>query len=361
MPVNSFGSHQAPTPLQSREPLLGCLAESWPPRQWCDVTILIAVSGGADSTALLCGLAQLRQSGPGRLVIGHFNHGLRGHESDLDEEFVRQLGSQLDLEVVIGRGGHRHASPESQPTIDSVIEEQCRAQRYDFLIQAAGKVGARYLVTAHTADDQAETILHRIMRGTGLRGLGGIPRARAAGPAVSLIRPLLKVDRTQVLDYLAHLGQAYRSDATNALLHNTRNRIRHELLPQLAGEFNPQIKKALTSLGELAGEAQAVIDDLVESILSAAVLSRHEQAYEIDCRSLAKQPRYLVRECLVQLWRRQGWPEQAMSMSHWQTMTDLALLPEPDPTGTQVFPSAVHCTRLAHRLRLEARGDRANS
>ena len=109
------------------------------------------------------------------------------------------------------------------------------------------------MAVGHTRDDQAETILHRIVRGTGPRGLAGMPAWRPLSEEVVLLRPLLKVARAAIRDYLVALGQPYRDDATNADLSRTRARIRHDLLPKLAAEYNPKVANALVRLGELAG------------------------------------------------------------------------------------------------------------
>jgi tRNA(Ile)-lysidine synthase len=173
--------------------LLTKLAGDWPPEQWRDVTVLVAVSGGADSVALLRGLCALRSAGDGRLVIAHFNHRLRGAESAADQTFVEELGQQQALRVILGsRDGDGRASSE----------ETLREQRYQFLRQAADQAGARYVAIAHTADDQVETVLHNILRGTGLAGLAGIPRVRPLTEAATLIRPLLGATRAEVLAFL---------------------------------------------------------------------------------------------------------------------------------------------------------------
>ena len=162
------------------------LAASWPPEDWKDLTVLAAVSGGGDSVALLRGLAALKLPGEGRLIAAHVNHKLRGADSDADQAFVQELCGQLGLACEV-------ATAAVDPTAGSRgqgIEATARRARYAVLEEMAGRVGARFVVTAHTADDQAETILHRILRGTGIRGLSGMSRSRRLGPA-TLLRPLL--------------------------------------------------------------------------------------------------------------------------------------------------------------------------
>src|SRR5262245_33439052 len=229
---------------------LANLAAAWPPANWQDVTVLVAVSGGADSAALLRGLVEIRSAGEGRLIAAHFNHKLRGAESDADQAFVEQLGRELGVKVVTGQ-----REGEGERGREGAAEESLREARYEFLTLVSGIYGARYVATAHTADDQVETVLLNVLRGTGLAGLAGIPCVRQLAEATTLIRPLLDVTRADVLEFLAGLKQPFREDASNRNLDYTRNRIRHELLPLLAREYNPQVREALRRLAQLAGEA----------------------------------------------------------------------------------------------------------
>ena len=176
------------------------VAQDWPPRVWQDVPVMVAVSGGADSVALLRILERLRPPAA-RLWVAHFHHGLRGADADADEQFVAALADRLKLGFRAGR------VPASQLAAGSDgLEAAARRARYAFLTTAAEQVGARYLAVAHTADDQAETILHRILRGTGPAGLAGMPRVRMLSPAVSLVRPLLTIRRLELRDYLEAAG-----------------------------------------------------------------------------------------------------------------------------------------------------------
>jgi len=163
---------------------------------WNDVGVVVAVSGGADSVALLRGMASARSTlaGSGRLIVAHFNHGLRGAESDADQAFVEELAARFQLQCCSAR-----AAPAGS---GHVAEEAARNQRYAFLLQTASTQGARVVATAHTADDQIETVLHRVVRGSGLSGLAGIPFTRSLSEAVALVRPLLHYRRAEILAYL---------------------------------------------------------------------------------------------------------------------------------------------------------------
>ncbi|HWB12248.1 MAG TPA: tRNA lysidine(34) synthetase TilS [Pirellulales bacterium] len=317
------------------------------PDDWQDATVLAAVSGGADSVALLRGLHAIRSRAKSCLVVAHFNHELRD-EADGDERFVVQLAAQLGLECVVGRANRPALA--RRPT--SGVEESARRARYDFLRATAAETGARYVATAHTADDQAETVLHRILRGTGVAGLRGMRRTRALAEGISLVRPLLNVRRAELTAYLAELGQAFREDATNAERRFTRNRLRHDLLPQLAEHYNANVVDALLRLSRLAGEAQDVIDDLVTEMVRQHVCFEGNRL-RIARAELANRPLYLIREMLVSAWRRQGWPEQAMGFAEWELLADLLASDTPSGCSPRMLPGGVRVARQADELVLE--------
>ncbi len=328
------------------------LSESWPPGEWAGVTVLVAVSGGPDSVALLRGLHHLRQSGgsDGRLVVAHVNHRLRP-EADAEEAFVRELAERLGLpceaarvdpaELDLGDGLESAARcPVSPPA-------RCRrAARH------------RYLATGHTDDDQAETMLHHILRGAGLAGLAGMPRARLLGPAVTLIRPLLGLRRSDVEEYLVQLGQASCHDATNLSLEHTRNRVRHELLPLLTERFGPQVTASLLRLGALAGEAHQVLAGLGGNLADEAAAALRGGEVQVSRERLAGQPRYVVREMFCQLWRRQGWPLQDMTFRHWEELADMTVPGGGAAPIQHVFPGNVTVRADGHALRLVRAGAR---
>jgi tRNA(Ile)-lysidine synthase len=317
------------------------LAAAWPPHSWGDVTVLLAVSGGPDSVALLRAMAALKSGGRGRLLVAHVNHQLRGEESDADEAFVVDLCRRLEVPCEVqrvspeGRSASCPKGPEAAShkagrsalpghDLRDGLEAAARSVRYDLLRQAACRVGARYVATAHTADDQAETILHRVLRGTGIAGLSGMARVRPLGPA-TLIRPFLGLRRAELLGYLQDLGQPYRVDASNADTRFTRNRIRHDLLPELAARFNPGVVDALLRLGSLAGEVQTVVDGIVEGLSHACLSEQGPDAVRIRVQPVADQPRYVVRELLMAVWRRRGWPLQAMGLHEWEVLAEMLL------------------------------------
>ena len=265
--------------------------------------------------ALLGGLAALKLPGEGRLIAAHVNHKLRGADSDADQAFVQGLCRQLELACEVATAAVDPAAGSG----GQGIEATARRARYAALEEAAGRVGARFVVTAHTADDQAETILHRLLRGTGIRGLSGMPRSRRLGPA-TLLRPLLGIGRAELAEYLRDRQQPFRTDASNRDLRFTRNRIRNELLPLLTAHYNPAIVEALLRLGELAGESQSLIDAMVCDVAQRCVHRVGRDEVRVDLNILAAQPPHLVREVLMHLWRRQGWPRVAMGFAEWESL-----------------------------------------
>jgi tRNA(Ile)-lysidine synthase len=326
-------------------PLEQKLAARWAPELWQDVTVVAAISGGADSVALLRALAACKLPGPGRLIAAHFNHQLRGAESDADQHFVVALCQKLGLECKVGQGA---VTLRAQDDGDG-LEAAARSARYEFLTSVAEEQGARYVVTAHNADDQAETILHHILRGTGLAGLEGMPATRLLNPAVSLLRPLLEIRRTELVTYLDSLKQPFQTDASNFDGQFTRSRIRHELLPRLAADFNPRVVEALLRLGSLAGEAQEVIDSQIRRLAERCVWQASGSRMEIDIRALGKQPHYMVRELLIFAWRTQAWPQQAMGFTEWNLLA--AMLTDPPAGETKrMFPGQVIAERKPDRL-----------
>ncbi len=304
--------------------------------------------------ALLHALAALKLAGEGRLISAHVNHKLRGAESDSDQAFVEQLCRQLGLACEVATA----AVDSNAGSRGQGVEATARRARYAALEEMAGCVGARFVVTAHTADDQAETILHRILRGTGIRGLSGIARSRRLGPA-TLLRPLLGIRRTELATYLCDRQQPYRTDASNRDLRFTRNRIRNELLPHLTAHYNPTIINALLRLGELAGESQPVMDAMVGDVAQRCLRQAGKHDVRLDLNILIQQPPHLVREVLVEVWRGQGWPRVAMGFAQWESLAAMisSTTRSADGPRKRMFPGSIVAEILEGELRLSVRCD----
>lgn len=231
---------------------------------FADATFVAAVSGGADSVSLFLALKELRamKKLDLRIVIAHFNHQLRGEESDKDEEFVRRLTTEFGLEFAAGRG---NVSQEGN------LEQNARTARYDFLTRTAENVHATGVLTAHTMNDQAETFLINLIRGSGPEGLGGIKAVRSLksnfqspksgeldfGPEFLLIRPLLRwAKRSDTEGFCHEMGAEYRYDTMNEDLAFKRVRVRKVLIPLLE-DFNPKIIETLAKTAGLMRNGNA--------------------------------------------------------------------------------------------------------
>lgn len=258
-----------------------------------DASLIVAVSGGADSVALLDALLRLRKhnQAPRTILSAHLNHQLRGEESDGDENFVREMAAALNVKMIVDRiavGARAQAERQN-------LEGMARRLRYEFLTQSAEEWGAQFVCTAHTQDDQAETVLMRLLRGSGTDGLRGIHSIRPLSKTVKLIRPLLSVSRTEVIEHCNHYKLEFRSDSSNFLPDFTRNRIRHELMPLLLS-FNPRADEALARMAELLAGDQDFLDQI-----AAGVLAEVRLGPDLDARLLRKQPA-AIRRRVLRLW-----------------------------------------------------------
>jgi tRNA(Ile)-lysidine synthase len=306
--------------------------------------VVVAVSGGADSVALARALDDARDPHtPFPLVLAHLNHQLRGRDSDGDEEFVVELHAQLTAagrpNLMLSRT-RRDMAAEARAE-GANLEALARRERYRWLAEVARTHGIRYIATGHTANDQAETVLHRLLRGTGLRGLRGIAARRELESGLQVVRPLLPATRADILAYLHELRQPYREDATNQDRRYTRNRIRHELLPLLARQFNPAIVRVLASLAEQAEEAYRIEEAAAFALLSETELPRAGELLIFDRRRLLTAPRHRVREMFRLVWTREDWPLGGMDRAAWER---LACVVFDDLTAVDL-PGGLHARR----------------
>jgi tRNA(Ile)-lysidine synthase len=325
-------SSSSPSPA-TETAFLAALAAGFPATHDWVFPSLVAVSGGADSVALALAVARLAPAGAGeRLVIAHADHCLRP-DSAADADFVRQLaerlgarfvGRRLDVPTAGGREG---------------LEGRARRLRYDFLAEAAHEVGARHVLVAHTADDQAETILHRLLRGTGVAGLAGMRRSRPLADGVALLRPLLHVPRASVRAFLAATGQDWREDATNADVRHARNFLRHEILPRCEAGPYPAAAEAIVRLGHQAATAAAAVASAAEHLLDAHSSRRDDGTVVLRTAGLATLDRHLLAELFARLWAREGWPRRDMTARHYSLLVTAAR--GESEAGTTDFPGGV--------------------
>lgn len=295
--------------------LEACFVKVFPPEKWTKLIVVAGVSGGSDSIALLTLLTQTNPLAAASLRVVHVNHQLRGQDSEEDAAFVARFCRELGIPCDVRLGPVPDGNRDGQG-----IEAAARSVRYKILLEAAEQWGARYVLTAHTADDQAETILYRVFRGTGLRGLKGIPRSRPFGPA-SLCRPLLDFERQDLQQYLDDLGVPYRHDRSNESLDYARNRIRHVILPA-AMEVHPGAKAAIVRLASTVEEVDAFLARQVQSAIEACLVSRKPNAVALDRRALAKVDPFLLPELILEIWWIQDWPLRKMSQKNLLRLRD---------------------------------------
>ena len=281
--------------------------------------LLAAVSGGPDSMALLHSLLALRQELELDIVGAHLNHGLRGEESAADAEFVRSAFDSLGLHCVVDS-----ADVEAMQTAGMSPEEAAREARYEFLARSAVECGAWAVALGHTADDQAETVMMNIIRGSGLSGLRGmraLTSVRRGGTEIRLLRPLLGLGRAETTAYCEELTLNPRMDRTNFSLTYTRNRVRMELMPALES-YNPAIKESLLRLSDSASIDLAYIESEAEDAWGRATLEE-EGCVRLRRDEFSSIPEAVARRVLRKAVRSIKGDLKDVEMSHVEDMARL--------------------------------------
>ncbi|NDC64348.1 MAG: tRNA lysidine(34) synthetase TilS, partial [Planctomycetia bacterium] len=306
------------------------IAAAIPAHGFWSSPVVIGVSGGADSVALLLILARLAAVAGGRLVVAHARHDLRAAAVD-DEAFVTALCGRLGLQL---------ATMKLAVLVDverrgEGVEGRARRLRYEFLVDVARRHAARHVAVAHTADDQAETILHRCLRGTGLAGLAGMPPARELGDGIALVRPLLSVPRRAVRDYLAGVGQPWCEDESNADVRYARNFIRHEILARVEDGPYPAAVAAIERLGRQASRVAAAIASAADHLIETCSSRQEGGTVVIRTAALSSLDRHLVAEMIVALWRRERWPRRDMTARHYAAVAGMVLADGANGVGSR--------------------------
>lgn len=285
--------------------------------------LVVAVSGGADSLALLLLLAELRHPLGVSLHVAHLDHGLRGQESQGDAQFVAETARRLNLPVTL-----EQEDVESYRTGRHLsLEEAAREVRYSFLYRVAAAQGADTVALGHTADDQAETILMHLLRGSGLGGLAGMPPlaywpSSRHSQRVALVRPLLEVTREETRAYCLWKGVTPRDDSSNLSLQFTRNRLRSDLLPRLRS-YNPRFQEALLRLGRSATQDQAYILEEAARARERLVVDLGE-GITIEKKGFAALPPTLQRHLLRLIYQEVRGSSQGLEHRHLEGMVRLS-------------------------------------
>ncbi len=298
----------------------------------------VAVSGGADSVALLRLLLDLRDELGGVLCVVHFNHKLRGRASQADERFVAKLAAQHGLEFFVAEENIAAKAKRERGNLEDVA----RRARYAFFERLVQEHRFDRVAVAHTADDQAETVLAHILRGTGLAGLGGIHPTTGA-----VLRPLLRIRRAELRAYLRRKRQPWREDASNRDTKRMRARIRHKLMPLLEQKFQPAVVEHLCQLAEFAREDEAYLEGrsaLIEKQLAQAVQNTLRLALPDFLREPYSIQTRLLRRIVERLKPRSG----QLSATHVAAL--LALAEFPESGKSMQLPGGVEVRRESQAL-----------
>ena len=276
---------------------------------------MVAVSGGVDSVVLLDLLRWVQPEWNLRLKIIHLNHGIRGSEADRDEDFVRSLAERLQIDIIL----ERRDVPAYQEEHGLGLEEAARDVRYQFYERILAKTGFKKVALGHQKNDEAETILGHILRGTGVRGLSGMPIKR--GP---FIRPLLWASREEILRFAKARHLNYREDTSNTDLGYMRNRIRHELFPYLEEHFNPEVTSHITQLGTIFSETESYLNAMAHESAKNCILLQNQSKIILDIEKFSEYFNIIRKYILREFLREMGVPDSYLTFEKYNALLSLA-------------------------------------
>ncbi len=303
--------------------------------------MVVALSGGADSCALLSILVQLAKDDRFKLIAAHFNHGLRGDESDAEELFCRNLAQKLGVMLVTER-----MTSTAVPRGDSP-EDYYRRQRYRFLDSVAMECGAKKIALGHHLNDQAETVLLNILRGSGADGLKGMLPVRDQ----RYIRPMIKTSRRDIENYLEKNGIEYCQDSSNQNCDYLRNRVRLELMPLLKEKFNPRIEEGLARMAEIVGRDDDYLSDQVHSIVNSPDIQKNKGMVSFPAVYLNALPEALRFRSVRALLEGMTKDVNGFSFNHIQSIIDLM---NHGATGKQIsLPAGLLVKKQYDRIIME--------
>ncbi len=305
----------------------------------------VAVSGGPDSVLLLEFLRRLARERGLVLAVVHFNHHLRAGEADADEWFVRGLAEDAGLEWVRGEADVARVAREKRRNLEATAREL----RYQFFFSLINQGRLNTIATAHTASDQAETVLLKLLRGAGTRGLGGISPVLEG----KIIRPFLGLTRREVEEEVARRGLKFRTDSSNLETALRRNKIRRELIPWLEREVNPEIVRALKALADRARDDEAVLEQQARE--SARSWRAREGGVErIAIRPLVEFPRAIARRVLRQMFQAATGARSGLRHAHLEALVRFAA--EAQSGRTLFLPGGIVASKEFGWLRLAPGG-----
>ncbi len=286
--------------------------------------VVVGVSGGQDSVALLDVLATLAPEFDLRLHVAHLNHGLRGEAADADAEYVRELATGLGLPATVERRDVAHMAAREGRSVEAIGREV----RYTFLEAVRTRNGLDVIAVGHTASDRAETLLMNLLRGAGTGGLGSLQARRGR-----VVRPLILATRQDTESHCRSGGLAFRRDEMNLDTDYLRVRIREELLPLLEASYQPRVAEALARTAQILAEDGQLLGDLAGRRLADVLLERQADALALDMAALRDDPRGLVRHVLREAARQVKGDLRDIGFAHWD---DAAELVRSGQTGSRV-------------------------
>lgn len=256
--------------------------------------LVAAVSGGVDSVVMLDTLANLAKKKRFRIAIAHFNHNLRGEESYEDEKFVSNLAKMYNIPYFTASSKVADYAQKNSLS----IEAAARQLRYRFFEKTARTIKANFVITAHTADDSAETFLINLLRGSGLTGLSGIPSKRRLIKDVSIVRPLISCKKKDLLEYAKMRSLEWREDSTNQQINFLRNRIRHELLPLLEKDFSPSVISLINRTSKLICGADDFVTSHIVNMLEYLIVDKSNDRFSVKLPLLLTHSEFIQGEAL---------------------------------------------------------------
>lgn len=278
--------------------------------------VLVACSGGPDSVFLCHALMRLKNKLKLKEVaVCNLDHSLRGEESVADSLFVTALAKKYGC-----RYSHKKVDLKNSGLKGLSTEEVARAERYKFFKEAAKEIGAGVIATGHTLDDQAETVLMRVIKGSSLKGLVGIAPSRTEG-AIRIVRPIIELEKSEIVEYLNNQNIDYRIDRTNAESVYFRNVVRAEIMPFLE-KYNPRIKRALFNAAEHLREDFEFIEDTKKGTKGFVALLK-DGAVEIKLKDLVIQARAVQKEILRDVLAKAGGEVKKLTFRHWKEVEGL--------------------------------------
>ena len=298
--------------------------------------VLVGVSGGPDSVALLHALITLAPGLSLKLGVAHLNHGLRLPASDDDAKFVKSLASGFDVPFYVHKTDVRKYQHENRLS----LEEAARHIRYAFFMDLAAQNHFDKIALGHHGDDNAELVLMNLLRGSGSLGLSGIPPVRG----LKIVRPLIKLRRSNILEYLKINGLTHVSDRTNLDQKHLRNRVRHQLIPLLETFYNPLIVETLNRLASIVSAEEAWMDDILQPLLDTAILDVRQNTVTLSVPGLYRIHIAALRRIIRNTIERIKGDLRRITFAHVDAV--IRLLESPQACGNFDLPDRVRVRRL---------------